>query len=260
MGCCDSRGEQGFEHGRLVGESAFLINIASALNAGEAVLFEVAEVLERGVELCLESAHVAAEQVGAMAGGAGFFPCLDDEADAVDAFKAGGDFFDVDFRTDIEKAGFHHDEAFEAPIEIGNLFDEAHFGLVGGAQGVDEGVVDFIVFGGGFGGEEGVDVGSESVADGGAGGVPLALGGGGSFRFAAVDAGLVGLFVAGLLLFGGGWLMERHGGCGPFDISLAIEGYTRGGGKRIGVGWRFGCRVLRGGEIKIFSDFVNPGS
>ena len=26
------------------------------------------------------------------------------------------------------------------------------------------------------------------------------------------------------------------------------------------MGWRFGCRVLRGGEIKIFSDFVNPGS
>ena len=72
------------------------------------------------------------------------------------------------------------------------FFDEAEFGFGGRAQVVDEGEADLFVFVGELGGEEGVFVGGESVADGVFGGFGLAFRGGRAVGFAAVDAGLFG--------------------------------------------------------------------
>ena len=68
-------------------------------------------------------------------------------------------------------------EAFEAPVEICVLLDEAEFGFGGGLVVGDEGVQDFFVLGGVFIGEEGEFSGGESVAEGGLGGVELSFGG-----------------------------------------------------------------------------------
>ena len=93
----------------------------------------------------------------------------------------------------VEEGGFHHDEAFETPVEVGEFFNEAEFGFGGGAEVVDEGVADFLVFGGVFGHEEGVGGGGESVADGGLGGALFAGDGGRAFGFGSVAAGGVDL-------------------------------------------------------------------
>ena len=125
----------------------------------------------------------------------GLFPGFDDESDAVDFLEIVENCFGVDADGDIEQAGFHHGEAFEAPIEVGDFLDEAEFGFGGGAEVVDEGVADFLVLSGILVGEEGVFGGCESVADGGFGGLFLAFGGDGSVGLGSVQAGglLLGL-------------------------------------------------------------------
>ena len=181
-----------FEAGRLIGRSPGDVEVGASSSAGEAGFFKIAEIGERGIKLMLKRSHIAAEEVEAMAGAAGFLPGFDDEADAVDAFETLHDFVGVDAGFEVEDAGFHHDEAFETPIEVGDFFDEAEFGFGGRAEVVDEGEADLFVFVGELGGEEGVFVGGESVADGVFGGFGLAFGRGWALGFAPVDAGLFG--------------------------------------------------------------------
>jgi hypothetical protein len=179
----------GFEDWHLIRLFPGGVEVQASPRASETGLFEIAEIGERRIELVLEVAHVAAKEVEAMAGAQRFLPGFDDETDAVDAFH---DFVGVDAGLHVEDAGFHHDEAFETPIEVGDFFDEAEFAFRCRAEIVDEGVADFGVFVGELGGEEGVFVGGESEADGVLGGFGLAFGGDWALGFTAVDAGLFG--------------------------------------------------------------------
>ena len=60
---------------------------------------------------------VAAKEFEWAAVFARFFPCLDDESDGVDAAEAGKDLVAVHGEFDVLETGFHHDDAFEAPVD-----------------------------------------------------------------------------------------------------------------------------------------------
>ena len=130
------------------------VGFGVVLAAGEAAGFELFEVGEGGVELVLKSGNVAAQEFLAVVGAGGPAPGCDDEADVVDFFEFLEDFFGVDAARHVEEGGVHHGEAFETPVEVGDLFDEAGFGFRCGSEVVEEGVDDFFVLGGVFGFED----------------------------------------------------------------------------------------------------------
>ena len=86
----------------------------------------------------------------------------------------------------------HHGEALEAPLEVGDLVDEAEFDTVGWAEVVDPGVEVLGVALFGFVVEDGVDGGGESMFEGVLGGCGFAFWGGWALGFGSVDAGLLG--------------------------------------------------------------------
>ena len=104
-------------------------------------------------------------EVEALGGGFGFRPGEGDDADAVDLVEAPFDVLDADTGGDVKERSFHHGEALDAPVQVGDLFDEAQFGFGCGAEVGDEGVADFVIFGGYFGFEEGVFVGAEAMTN-----------------------------------------------------------------------------------------------
>ena len=143
--------------------------------------FKLMEVFEGAVELALESGEITAEEVESGAGIGGSFPGGAEGSDVVHGFELPLGGVRMDGHLDIEKRGFHHGETFEAPIDIGDLLDEAKLGFSGGAEVVEPSLFDFEAEVLGFIGEHGVDGGGESVFESVAGGLGLAFEGVGSF-------------------------------------------------------------------------------
>src|SRR6266704_4413366 len=94
----------------------------------------------------IKGGRIAAEQIDTAATGVVFEPTNDDDADAVHAGVVLADLVEAEVRAEVDQGGIHHGEAFDAPVEAGDLFDEAEFAFGGGAELVDEGGADFIVF------------------------------------------------------------------------------------------------------------------
>ena len=77
---------------------------------------------------------------------AGFAPGGDDPRDSVEVFEVPID--GVEVFGHVEEAVSDEDEAFHAPVEVGDAFDEAEFDFGGGLLVGDEGVHDFLVLAG----------------------------------------------------------------------------------------------------------------
>ena len=99
----------------------------------------------------------------------------------------------MDAELGVEEGGFESDKAGLAPLDGGELVDERLFGVgVDFERGAEFGDVLF-EDGFVFDAEDDVDDGGEPMFEGIRAGFDLPLGGGGSFRFGAVDAGLFGV-------------------------------------------------------------------
>jgi hypothetical protein len=192
LGVKHFRSEFGFFIGRGVVEIADAARISAAV-------FKTTERLDGGVELVLEAGEIAAEEVDAVARVGGGFPCGGEYSDIVDVVEGVESGCEMDGHFNVEEGGLHEGESFEAPLDVGDLADEAEFDFRGGAEVVDPGFEVFVVAVFGLMVEDGVDAGSEAVFEGGAGGAELAGIGDGAFRSGSVDAGLFG---AGELRFG----------------------------------------------------------
>ena len=197
---------QGFELGFFVGRVVVGIEVGVMFTV-TAAFFHFVEIGDGGVVLVLESAHVADEEAEAGVEVVGLAPGGDDPGDSVEVFEGRVDGIEVFADGHVEEAVFYEGEAFHAPVEVGDAFDEAEFGFGGGLVVGDEGVHDFVVLGGIFVGEDGEFGGGESVAEGGLGGVVFSLGRDRAFGFGAVAAGgLVLGFGAGGFEF---WFLDQ---------------------------------------------------
>ena len=157
--------------------------------------FELEEIAEGGVELVLEGGEVAAEEVeGAGGGSGGGDPGLGEGGEFAGAFGGLGEGVEAGGVGElvVEEGGFDDGETFFAPVDLGELLDEAEGEESLGAEFIDEGLADGFEFGVVFDVEDGVFGGGESVFEGVAGGVFEAFGGGGAFGFFSVEAGAFG--------------------------------------------------------------------
>ena len=102
-----------------------------------------------------ERALVAAKEFERAAVFAANLPGFDYDSDSVNGVEAFQNIFAMGCCVDVVDAGFHHDETFETPVDIGHALDEAELGFGHRTEVLDEGIEDFVVLFGGLGGEDG---------------------------------------------------------------------------------------------------------